>query len=402
MLKSYKYRIYPNKTQETLIIKHIGACRFVFNLALETKNYAYTSHKKNLSCFDLNNQLPDLKKECEWLKEINSQALLASIKKLDIAFKNFFQHKAGFPKYKSKYSKQTYQCPGNTRRIDWDNSTLTIPKIKDIPIVLSGQFKGKIKTVTISKTPTNKYYASMLIDNDKKLPKKQPIKESTTIGIDLGLTHFAILSNGEKIDNPKYLREAMDRLKVLQRRLSKKVKGSNNRNKARLRVAIRHEKITNQREDFLNKLSYKLTHDSQVGTISVENLSVSNMLKNHKLAQAITDVSWGKFLKMLEYKCKWYGINFVKIGKFEPSSKLCSNCGTVNKTLTLADREWLCAECGTLHDRDINAAKNIKVAGLNLLTKTPSGRGKVPVELPTIVGAMKQECLSLDNTRGFY
>lgn len=390
MFRGYKYRIYPNKQQTELIEKHFGCTRLVYNLALQIKNEAYRTQNKYLSAFDLCRQLPDLKKEFTWLQEVDSQALRESIIKLDIAFKNFFKYKKGFPKYKNKYDKQSYQHPNNTRRINWNENTLDLPKIKGIPIVLSRTFKGKIKTVTISRTPTNKYFASILVDTGVKRPKKAKIKENTTIGIDLGLNHFIITSDGIKVDNPRYLREAMGRLKVLQCRASKKVKGGQNRRKANLRVALQHENITNKRDDYLHKLSHKLTHDNQVGTICAESLNISGMVKNHHLAQAISDVSWAKFLTMLEYKCNWYGKNFVKIDRFEPSSKLCSDCGSINETLTLKDREWFCANCGTLHDRDINAAKNIKAAGLKKLTS--EGIGEVPVELPALAGAVKQEC----------
>ena len=393
MFKSYKYRLYPNKQQVELINNHFGCCRLVYNLALQVKVEAYYTKNKHLSAFDLCYQLPELKKEFKWLQEIDSQALQASIRKLDIAFKNFIKRKSGFPKYKSKHSKQSFQCPNNTRRINWNEDTLDLPKIKGIPIVLSRTFKGKIKTVTISRTPTKKYYVSILVQNDKKLPKKAPIKENTTIGIDLGLSHFIITSDGIKVDNPRYLRQAMSRLKVLNRRASKKVKGSQNRKKANLRIALQHEKVTNKRMDFLHKLSTKLIRDNQ--TICVENLSVSNMVKNHKLAQAITDVSWSKFIELLKYKADWYGKTVIQINKFEPTTKTCNNCGFVNEKLTLKDRNWQCNICGTKHDRDINAAINIKKEGLK---KAGRGTPKVPVELPVLAGTMKQECIITTNS----
>ena len=387
MFKAYKYRIFPNKQQAELINKHFGCTRLVYNLALQIKNEAYHTQNKYMSAIDICYQLPELKREFTWLQEIDSQALQASIKKLDIAFKNFIKHKASFPKYKNKHGKQSFQCPNNIRRINWNEDTLDLPKIKGIPIVLSRTFKGKIKTVTISKTPTNKYYASILVDTGIKQPKKVKTKEKTTIGIDLGLTHFVITSDGIKVDNPRYLRQAMGRLKVLQRRSSKKVKGSQNRKKANLRVALQHEKVTNKRMDFLHTLSTKLIRDNQA--ICVENLSVSNMIKNHKLAQAITDVSWSKFIELLKYKADWYGKNLIQINKFEPTTKTCNNCGFVNEKLTLKDRNWQCNVCGIKHDRDINAAKNIKIAGLKI---TPAGSGDVPLERSAMAGAMKKEC----------
>lgn len=392
MFRAYKYRIYPNQKQTELINKHFGCTRLVYNLALQIKKEAYNTQKKYLSAFDLCYQLPELKKEFSFLKEVDSQALQASIKKVDIAFKNFLKHKSGFPKYKSKHSKQSFQCPSNIRRVNWEKNTLDLPKMKGIPIRLSRSFKGKIKTITVSKTLTNKYYASILVDVDVKPKKKPEITPGKTIGIDLGLNHLIITDNGIKVDNPRYLRKSMDRLKILQRRASKKIKGSQNKKKANLRVVLQYEKITNRRDDYLHKLSHRLTHDNQVDTICVESLSVSNMIKNHSLAQAISDVSWSKFMTMLEYKCDWYGKNLIRIDRFEPSTKTCSNCGFINNELTLKDRNWQCNICGEKHDRDINAAKNIKAAGLRKLIESGQGMSDEPVESSALVGTAKQEC----------
>lgn len=386
MLKSYKYRIYPTTKQEELINKHFGACRFLYNLALETKLYAYKSQGINLTAFDLQKQLTDLKKDLYWLKELDSQALQASIKKIDVAFKNFFNG-AGYPKYKSKHEKQSFQCPNNTKRIDWNKNTLTIPKLKNIPIVLSRKFEGKIKTVTVSKTPTGKYFASILVETNDVALTPHAIELNKTIGFDLGLKDFLITSEGIKIENPKYLKNSIERLKILQRRASKKQKGSQNRKKANLRVAIQHEKITNRRIDFLQKLSTKLVCENQATTFCFESLAVKNLVKNHNLAQAINDVSWSRFTEMMKYKCSWHGKNFIQIGTFEPSSKLCSNCGNKNETLALSDRQWQCEKCKVTHDRDINAAINIKFVGL----KTGLGKPVVSVEQRTIVLAKKQK-----------
>lgn len=386
MLKQYTYRIYPTAKQTELINKHFGACRFLYNLALETKLYAYKSKGVNLSAFDLCKQMVELKKDLVWLKELDSQALQASIKKIDVAFKNFFQGK-GYPKYKSKHEKQSFQSPHLAKRVDWNKSTLTIPKLKNVPIVLSRKFEGKIKTITISKTPTGKYFASILVETTNALPTPQAIEPNKTIGIDLGLKDFLITSEGIKIENPKYLKEGIERLKILQRRASKKQKGSANRKKANLRVAIQHEKITNRRIDFLQKLSTKLVCENQATTFCFESLAVKNLVKNHKLAQAINDVSWAKFTEMMKYKCSWYGKNFIQINRFEPSSKLCSNCGNKNETLVLSDRQWQCEKCNVTHDRDINAAINIKFMGL----KTGLGKPDVSVEQRTVVRAKKQK-----------
>jgi putative transposase len=388
MLKSFKFRLSPNKAQSELINKHIGCARFVFNLALECKQMAYAGSKVNLSCFDLNKQLPELKKECAWLKEVNSQSLQSSIVNLDRAFTNFFKGYNDFPKFKSKNTgTQSFQVPQSV--FIKDSKLLLLPKFKSgIKIIIHRKFKGEIRTVTISRTPTGKYFASVLVDNKKELPNKKPIRENTTIGIDLGIKSFIVTSDGLQIDNPKYLKNSLLHLKYLQRQVSKKVKGSNSRNKSVLKLAIQHEKVANQRKDFLQKLSSKIISENQ--TICIEDLAVSNMIKNHKLAQSISDCGWSMFVSMLEYKASWCGKNLLRIGRFEPSSKLCSVCGVKNNTLTLEDREWLCANCGTLHNRDVNAANNIKTFALrNHLTVERSRKNLV--ELPTLVGALKSE-----------
>ena len=386
MLTAYKYRLYPNKKQRQQIDATIGVCRLVYNLALDIKIQAYKEHQKKLNAFDLCYQLIDLKKDYDWIAEVDSQALQAAVKKVDISFKNFYRGN-GYPKFKKKRNGGSFQCPNNTRKIDWVNSTLTIPKIKNIPIVLSRIFEGKIKTVTITRTPTGKYFASILVET---LTENKPVSLiNNAIGIDLGLNSFATLSTGEKIENPKYLKSNMGRLKILQKRATHKKKGSNNRKKANLKVALQHEKITNQRKDFLHKVSTRLISESQTDTICVETLAVKNMIKNHNLAQAISDVSWSEFIKQLEYKGKWHGKNIIKIDKWYASSKTCSNCGNVLDKLDLATRTWQCEKCHSTHDRDINAAINIKFMGL----QTGKGIPSEPVELSAMAETMKQEVL---------
>jgi putative transposase len=351
MFRAYKYLISPTNSQKELIAKHIGSSRFVYNLALETKNTAYLGSKHNFSPFDLIKQLPELKKECEWLKEVNSQSLQQSIQNMDIAFKKFFKG-AGFPKFKSKHKgKQSFSIPQN---VLLENGNLIIPKFKEgIEIVLHREIKGTIKSATISVTPTGKYFVSILVDTNAEMPIKAPITESTTIGIDLGIKDFAITSNGEVFENPKNLRKAQSKLKYVQRKYSKH-KGKRTKH----RLALLHEKVVNKRKDFLHKTSTKLIRENQ--TICLEDLAVSNMVKNHNLAQAINDVSWSTFVTMLEYKADWYGKNILRIGRFAPSSKTCSCCGCINKELTLKDREWTCPKCNSVLDRDVNASINIK------------------------------------------
>lgn len=392
MFKGFVYRIYPTESQEELIEKTFGCCRLVYNLALETKINAWKSAGINLSAFDLMKQLTDLKKEYRWMTKVDSQALQASIRNLDRAYKNFFNG-GGFLKFKSKGGRQTFQCPNNKREIDWENSTLSIPKIKDIPIVLSRKFEGKIKTVTITKTPTGKYFASIVVEDEKELPCPPPVQIEKSIGIDTGIKSFVVTSDGRTFEANRKLKDSEDRLKVLQRRASKKQKGSANRKKANLKAAVLYEKITNQRLDYIHKVTTELTSDNQaVSTIFVEDLNVKKMLLDSNLSQAISDVSLGKFYEVLGYKCKWKGINLIKIGRYDPSSKRCNACGEINQSLTLKDRTWKCSSCGTSLDRDENAAQNILWYGIQYLNnKTGAGSSEEPVEEPTLVGPVKQE-----------
>jgi putative transposase len=390
MLKGFKYRIYPTNSQKELIAKHIGSSRFVYNLALETKNVAYLGSKHNFSPFDLIKQLPELKKECEWLKEVNSQSLQQSIQNMDIAFKKFFKG-AGFPKFKSKHrGKQSFSIPQN---VIVENNLLIIPKFKEgINIVLHREIKGTIKSATISVAPTGKYFVSVLVDTNTEMPIKAPIKENTTIGIDLGIKDFAITSDGEVFENPKNLRKAQSKLKYVQRKYSK-----NKGKRTKQRLALLHEKVANKRKDFLHKLSTKLIRENQ--TICLEDLAVSNMVKNHNLAQAISDVSWSTFVTMLEYKADWYGKNILRIGRFAPSSKTCNCCGYINKELTLKDREWTCPKCNSVLDRDVNASINIKSFALkNNLSEEHTLKNHD--ELPTLVGVMTHEAHPIGSAVG--
>lgn len=386
MMKAVKYRLYPTEAQKVLLDKHIGSARFIYNLALETKQIAYAGSKVNLSCFDLMKQLPELKKECEWLKEVNSQTLQQSIANLDTAFTNFFKGQAKFPRYKSKKRcNQSFNVPQNVI-LDFDNEKLIIPKFKKgIDAVFHRKIDGNVKQATISRTPTGKYFASVLVDTKDVNKPKTKITKETTIGVDLGIKDFLITSEGQVVSNLKFLKKKMDKLKYVQSKYSKN-KGKRTRNK----LAKLHEKVAKQRLDFLHKVSTKLIRDNQ--TIALETLNIKEMVKNHNLAQSITDVSWGMFNQMLEYKAEWYGTNIIRIGTFEPSSKTCSCCGYINKELKLSDRKWKCNGCGTIHDRDINAAVNIKNFALrNYVSGTDT---QTHSELPTIVGVMTYEAPS--------
>ena len=384
MLRAYKYRIYPTEEQKVLFAKTFGCCRFVYNWALNLKIEAYKQDKKSVAYKEVQDRMVNkLKKENQWLTEVNSQTLLNSIRNLDTAYKNFFRdtHSVGFPKFKSRKNKQSFQCPQHCN-VDFVKGTITIPKAKGIPAVLHRRFKGTVKTVTISMTPSGRYFASVLVDTSMQEMKPSEPMRDTTVGIDLGIKSLAVCSDGRTFANPKNLQRSLDRLKLLQKRLSRKQKGSANRDKARVKIARLQEHISNCRKDNLHKITHTLTHDSQVRTICMEDLNVKGMQRNHHLAQAVGDASFGMFLTLLEYKCSWYGVNLIKIDRLAPSSKTCGKCGHVYKGLNLSERSWICPECGTHHDRDFNAACNIKEFGLKAL---PTERGKVkPVDCPLV------------------
>ena len=362
MLRAYRVRIYPNKSQTELMDKHFGCVRHVYNWGLALKKEHYEETGKSLSKDKVQDLMVQSKKEDKpWLKEVNSQSLLASLLNLDAAYQKFFKGLAKFPNFKKKYdSTQSFQCPQHVK-VDFDAKHLYLPKFADgIKTKFHQRFKGKIKTVTIKRKPSGKYYASILVEQDMPEIKAAPITKEQTLGIDLGLTHFTIDSEGNKVENPRFLKQALGKLAVAQKMLARKVKGSKNRQKQKKKVAVIHEKVANTRLDFLHKASAGLVYKNHATSFALEDLNIKGMVKNRKLARVISDVSWGKFTELLSYKSEWQGKHILKIGRFEASSKVCNHCGHKVESLPLSIRHWDCPACGAVLDRDINAAKNIR------------------------------------------
>ena len=383
MLRAYKYRIYPTDDQKVLFAKTFGCVRYVYNWGLDIKSSLYKESKESIGIVSLTNRMKsELKAEREWLKEVNSQSLQMALRNLDTAFQNFFKKNGKYPRFKSKHDRQSFHNPQHCS-VDFKRGVLNIPKAKNIKSVFHRTFKGdKIHNVTISKEKDGRYYASILVDTfENPLPKK-PVTKETAIGIDTGIKTFAVCSNGMKFEAAHFLKAEKRKLKLLSRKLSKKQKGSKAFDETKKRIARVHSKVSRKRLDYLHKITHRLTHENQVGTICVEDLNVKGMVRNKHLAYDISDAGIGMFYTMLAYKCEWYGVNLVEIGRFQPSSKQCSRCGYINKTLTLSVRNWTCPECGANHDRDYNASVNIKNFGLEILRME---RAEVkPVECPLV------------------
>ena len=364
IFRSYKFRIYPTKTQQELLSHHFGCVRFVYNHFLDLRNKNYKELNQKTTYFDCATKLTNMKKEDEfsWLKNVNSQSLQQSIRHLDVAFVSFFQKRTKFPRFKKKTDKQSFVVP-QFFTLDSSLNKLYIPKFKEgIKINIHEKVKGKLKHVTVSKTSSGKYFASFSCEQEYQ----QYVPTGSSIGIDVGIKDLAVLSDGTKYRNVKALKRNLKKLKFKQRQVSKKIKGSSSRKKAIKQLALVHEKIMNVRRDNLHKVTTEIIKNHDV--VCVESLAVIKMMKDHVLAQALSDSAFGEFFSMLEYKAEWNDKKIIKIDRWYPSSKNCSVCNTINQGLTLKDRKWTCRSCGTEHDRDINAARNILEQGLKILS----------------------------------
>lgn len=356
--KAFKFRIYPNRTQQAALAVQFGHARFVYNWGLSERKHAYTTTGEGLTYTQQANALKTLKVEYEWLKDADSQVLQQKLKDLDQAYRNFFQrvkqgtHPAGYPRYKSKHSKQSIRYP---QRFKIEGNRICLPKVGRVKIVVHRNIEGTMKNCTVTRTKSGQYFAS--IQCEVEIPDVAPY--GPEIGIDLGLVDFVTFSGPDEPAEPapKYLRQAEAKLRKLQKKLARQKQGSHGWQRTKTKIAALHEHIANQRANFQHKLSTWMTW--HYGLIAFENLHIKGMVKNHKLAKSISDAAWYQFVQMCEYKGDWYGCEIEKVGRFFPSSKRCGACGSVNRALKLSERKWVCPECGAVLHRDQNAAQNI-------------------------------------------
>ena len=359
--RAYRFRFYPTSEQKLILARTFGCARFAYNHMLRLRTDAWMQRQERVGYHETSAALTALKKTPEhaWLNEVSSVPVQQALRHLQTAFTNFFAKRARYPQYKRKDGPQAAEYTASAFK--WDGTSLKLAKM-DAPLAIRWSRTipkaAKVTTVTVSLDAAGRYFVSLLCDD---AVAERPAVNGK-VGIDLGLTHFAILSTGEKVAAPNTFRKNEAKLAKLQRRMAKKTKGSNRRKKAKLRVAKLHAKIADSRRDFLHKLSTRLINENQV--IAVESLSVSNMQKNRCLSKSIADASWSEFLRQLEYKAKWYGRELVGIDRWYPSSKRCSDCGYTAPKMPLNVRQWTCPECGSIHDRDVNAARNVLAAGL--------------------------------------
>lgn len=368
MKRAYKYKIKPTYKQQHQLLQTFGCARFIYNWGLDKKTKAWTNEHKTITYFELAKELTALKntEECKWLKDVPNECLQQSLRNLDNAYTQFFKAKKGFPKFKSKRKSKDCSKYLNAVKFDFESWKVRIPKCGWVKLCHNKSFDlsiSKIGTLTVSRDKCGEYWCTIVVEDSTPQKSKAKISEDTSVGIDLGIKDYAILSDGTKYSNPKYYEQCKTRLALLQQRFARTQKGSNRHNVMRLKVAKQYRKITNMRNDFLHKLTTDLVR--RYDTICLENLNIEGMMKNHNLAMAIQSASWGEFVRQIKYKSDWFGKNVIFIGRFEPSSKTCSKCGYVNRDLMLKDREWVCPICGEHHDRDVNAAINIKKFALN-------------------------------------
>ena len=379
MKKAFKYRIYPNKAQRALFQATFGCCRFVYNKTLDIRKTAYAMDKTQLSEFDLIKKIKPLKEEFPWLRDVPAVCLPQAVGDMNDAFRDFFKSGKGYPKFKTKHrSRKSCRFPGQSCAVLQDISRLKLPKLGLVKYKKDREFIGTLRHIVVTQESDGKYYASCLVVTGIEAPKPQPVKASTTVGIDLGLKDFIVTSDGCKMPNPRFYVTIDHSIARLQKHEARKMKGSKRRARIRLKINKLYSKKRNLIKNYIYHVVKTLLRESQ--TLVMENLNIVGMVKNHSLAKSIQNVCWGELRRVLEYKSQWLGHNLIFIDRWAPSTKTCSHCGFHNSTLTLSDRSWTCPGCGTHHDRDINAAINIKRMGLETLLPAVSGfdgRGEV-------------------------